>query len=280
MIKYITYILVLCLLSSCSFFQSRSDDTLLARVGDSHLYESEISSLQSNEFSSTDSLMFKQQYINSWAKQELLLQKAVLNINQEELEIEKRLEAYRRSLMIHAYEQKLIQQSMDTLVLQEHLQNYYAQHTEDYLLSEKILKVMFLKASQMAPKLDSISDWFFDKDTLRIDLIEAYSHQYAKRFYNNPKEWLTWEDFEEIFPSELDISRLSVKKNTMLLKDSLDVYLVRLHNLKDQGEIAPLEYVVDEIKSILLNQRKLKTLEVIQSKLLEDAKRSKQFEIY
>jgi len=278
--KYICHILLLCILSSCSFFQSHSGDTLLARVGDSHLYESEINSLQSNEFSSADSLMFKQQYINSWAKQELLLQKAVLNINQEGLEIEKRLEAYRRSLMIHAYEQKLIQQGMDTLVLDEQLQNYYEQHTEDYLLSEKILKVMFLKASQMAPKLDSISDWFFDKDTLRLDLIEAYSHQYAKRFYNNPKEWLTWEDFEDIFPSDLDISRLSAKKNTMLIKDSLDVYLVRLHHLKEQGQIAPLEYVSDEIKSILLNQRKLKTLEVIQSKLLEDAKKSKQFEIY
>ena len=278
--KYFLHISLICVLSSCSFFQTESDDLLLARVGDSQLYESQVNLPQNGELSSYDSLVFKQQYIYNWAKQELLLQKAVLNINQEALEIEKRLKAYRRSLMIHAYEQKLIQQSLDTLVLEDELKSYYNEHAEDYLLSEKIIKVMFLKASVMAPKLDAISDWFFDADTLKVDLIESYSHQYAKRFYNNPEEWLIWEDFQEIFSSDLDISSLSPKKNTLLLEDSLNVYLVRLHDLKLQGEIAPLEYVADEIKSILLNQRKLKSLEVIQSKLLEDAKTSKQFEIY
>ena len=39
------------------------------------------------------------------------IQKAVLNINQDQLEIDKRLESYRRSLLIHAYEQKLIGQN-------------------------------------------------------------------------------------------------------------------------------------------------------------------------
>ena len=279
MIKSFYYIFIVIILSSCSFFE-RTDDILLARLGDSYLYESDVKSLHNSELTTSDSLAFRQQYINNWAQQELLLQKAVLNINQEELEIEERLEAYRRSLLIHAYEQKLIQQSVDTLVLLDHLQAYYEQHTDDYLLADKIIKVMFVKASVMAPKLDSLEIWLFDKDTLHIDRIEAYCHQYSKRFYNNPDEWLTWKDFEEVFPSEFDISLLSMKKNTMLLKDTLDVYLLRLMDVKEQAEIAPLEYVEEEIKSILLYQRKLKTVEVIQTKLLEDAKQAKQFEIY
>jgi len=278
-IKSFYYIFIVIILSSCSFFE-RTDDILLARLGDSYLYESDVKSLHNSELTTSDSLAFRQQYINNWAQQELLLQKAVLNINQEELEIEERLEAYRRSLLIHAYEQKLIQQSVDTLVLLDHLQAYYEQHTDDYLLADKIIKVMFVKASVMAPKLDSLEIWLFDKDTLDIDRIEAYCHQYSKRFYNNPDEWLTWKDFEEVFPSEFDISLLSMKKNTMLLKDTLDVYLLRLMDVKEQAEIAPLEYVEEEIKSILLYQRKLKTVEVIQTKLLEDAKQAKQFEIY
>ena len=67
---------------------------------------------------------------------------------------------------------------------------------------------------------------------------------------------------------------------TMILKDSLDGYFIRIMNLKEQGEIAPIEYVKEEIKSILLNQRKLKTVEVIKTKLFEDAKQSNQLEIY
>ena len=273
------YIILVFLLSSCSTFET-NDDVLIARLGDSYLYEHQVTSLINNKLSSIDSFTFIQQYVNNWAQEELLLQKAVLNINQDQLEIDKRLESYRRSLLIHAYEQKLIEQSLDTLILEEQLQSYYSLHADDYILADKITKVMFVKTSIMAPKLDSLETWLFDKDTLLIDAIETYCHQYAKRFYYNPNEWLMWSDFQQIFSNELDISTLSMKNNTMILKDTLDVYFIRLINHRDQGEIAPLEYVKEEIKSILLNQRKLKTVEVIKTKLFEDAKQSNQFEIY
>ena len=273
------YFIVVLLLSSCSNFET-NDKVLLARLDDSYLYEHQVRSMINSNLSAVDSSIFIQQYINNWAKEELLLKKAALNINQDQLEIDKRLESYRRSLLIHAYEQKLIEQSLDTIVLKDQLQLYYRQHVDDYLLADKIIKVIFVKTSIIAPKLDSLKSWLFDNDTLYIDAIETYCHQYAKRFYYNPNEWLIWSDFQQIFSNELDISSLSMKNNTMILKDTLDIYFIRLINLRDQGEIAPLEYVKEEIKSILLNQRKLKTVEVIKTKLFEDAKQSNQFEIY
>ena len=103
------------ILSSCSLFE-RTDDILLARLGDSYLYESEVKSILNSSLSSADSLAFTQQYIQNWAQEELLLQKAELNIDLSKLDLDQRLEDYRRSLLIHAYEQKLIQQSKDTLV--------------------------------------------------------------------------------------------------------------------------------------------------------------------
>ena len=101
------YIFLVFLLSSCSTFEN-NDGILIARLGDSYLYEHQVTSLINIKSSYIDSLTFIQQYINNWAQEELLLQKAVLNINQDKLEIDKRLESYRRSLLIHAYEQKLI----------------------------------------------------------------------------------------------------------------------------------------------------------------------------
>ncbi len=273
------YIILIFLLSSCSSFEN-NDKVVIARLGDSYLYEDQVTSIIKSKLSSVDSLTFIKQFINKWAQEELLLQKAVLNINQDQLEIDKRLESYRRSLLIHAYEQKLIEQSLDTLILEDQLESYYNQHTDDYILADKMTKVIFVKTSIMAPKLDSLESWLFDKDTLLIDAIETYCHQYSKRFYYNPNEWLIWDDFKQVFPSEFDVSTLSLTNNTMILKDSLDVYFIRLLNYKEQGEIAPLEYVKEEIKSILLNQRKIKTVELIKTKLFEDAKQSSRFEIY
>ena len=266
-------------MSSCSLFE-RTDDILLARLGDSYLYESDLKSILNKDLSSADSLAFIQQYAQNWAQEELLLQKAELNINFSELDIDQRLEDYRRSLLIHAYEQKLIQQNIDTLISDIALQNYYKDHSDDYILADEIAKLMLIKVSVIAPELDSIKKWVFAKDLLNLEAIEAYAHQYAKRFYYNPNEWLNWREFEAFLPNIPEKTEYFNQSNTLYFKDSLDVYFVRLFEQKEQGEIAPLEYVEEEIKSILLNQKKLKTVDVIQSKLLEDAKKSKQFEIY
>ncbi len=273
------YTIVLTILSSCSLFE-RTDDILLARLDDAYLYESDVNALLYKDLSSADSLAFIQQYIYNWAQEELLLKKAELNIDFSEFDIEQRLEDYRRSLLIHAYEQKLIKQNNDTLIESTSIQNYYQQHADDYILAEDIVKLMMVKVSEIAPELDSIKHWVFTKDSLNLEAIEAYAHQYAKRFYYNPNEWLNWREFVAFLPETSSNSSFFKQSNTLHLKDSLDVYFVRLFDRRIQGEIAPVEYVQEEIKSILLNQKKLKTVDVIQSKLLEDAKRSKQFEIY
>jgi hypothetical protein len=266
-------------LSSCSFSKS-SDDVLLARVGDSYLYKSDIQSLQLLNESRPDSMIYVQQYIKNWAEQKLLLEKALMNVNQDELEIDSRITDYKNSLLIHAYEQKLIQHSIDTLLALDDIKNYYNAHADDYYLAEKIIKIMFIKASLIAPKLDSLELWVFQEDTLQIAKIEEYSHKYSKRFYYNINEWVNWSDFTDVFPAQFDLSSLTMSNNTMLLKDITDVYLLRLIDEKKQSEIAPLDYVQEKIKSILLNQKKTNTIEYIKLKLFEDAKKTKEFEIY
>lgn len=271
------YILLILILSSC-FFNDRSDDTLLARVGDSKLYYYELS-IPDNLLPS-DSMAFIQQYIYNWAQEELILQKAELNINTKNLNLEKRLEDYRRSLLIHAYEQKLIQQELDTVVSLEEMTDYHNLHKEDYILSKKIAQILFLQLSNLAPELDAIKNQVLYADSIDLIAIEEYAHLYSKRYYYNNSEWLDWSDVINVLPNTHYLQDLSLKNNTIQIDDSLDVYLIRLIDLKDVNEIAPLEFVQEEIKSILLNQRKLKTIDYIQSKLLEDAKQSQQFEIY
>lgn len=279
MFKFFIYTLAIAILSSCSFFE-RTDDILIARLNDSYLYESDVTSILNKDLSSADSSTLVQQYIINWAQEELLLQKAELNIDFSEFEIDKRLEDYRRSLLIHAYEQKLIHQTIDTLVTLSSIESYYQQHTDDYILAQDIVKLMLIKVSEVAPELDSIQEWVFSDEFLNLDAIEAYAHQYAKRFYYNPKEWLNWSEFIDFLPQANLETIFFQKNNTLQFKDSLDLYFIRIIDKRVHGELAPLEYVEEEIKSILLNQKKLKTVDVIQSKLLEDAKKSNQFEIY
>ena len=55
-------------------------------------------------------------YIDKWVRNQLLLEKAVLNLDQDRHEIRKQLEEYRTFLLINKYQQELILQKLDTII--------------------------------------------------------------------------------------------------------------------------------------------------------------------
>ena len=100
-----------------------SDDKLLVALYDKELYFSEISKALPNEQS--DSAVFVQSYIDSWIKKQLLVAQAEMNLTDALKDVESRINDYRNSLLIYAYQQELIKQNFDTVVSKEELQNYY-----------------------------------------------------------------------------------------------------------------------------------------------------------
>ena len=69
------------LLASCGFFQSKNSKGEIARVGDEYLYQSDIDEL-TFDLNPEDSDEIAQNYIDSWIKEKLLLQKALQNLKE------------------------------------------------------------------------------------------------------------------------------------------------------------------------------------------------------
>ena len=65
---------------SCQLPESNSD-RIVARVNDNFLYASELTKNIKQNLSSADSAAMAMNFINTWAKQQLLLEKAVFNLN-------------------------------------------------------------------------------------------------------------------------------------------------------------------------------------------------------
>ena len=75
----------------------------IARVQDRYLYTSDISQLLSDNINSADSATLVKNYIHSWAKEQLLLDKAVFNLNNaQQDELEELIRRYRNDLAVVA----------------------------------------------------------------------------------------------------------------------------------------------------------------------------------
>ena len=98
-----------------------SEDKLLVSLYDKELYFSEISNSFPEE---SDSVTFIQSYVDSWIKKQLLVAQAEMNLTDALKNVEGRIDDYRSSLLIYAYQQELINQNFDTTILSQDVDGY------------------------------------------------------------------------------------------------------------------------------------------------------------
>ena len=82
--------------------------------------------------------------------------------------------------------------------------------------------------------------------------------------------------FQNILTKELNLN----KKNFFVLKDSLQVYLLKVFDYKKYNSIAPYDVVEGNIERILINQKKLIFFKDFDKEILDDAIQTNKFEIF
>lgn len=75
-------------------------------------------------------------------------------------------------------------------------------------------------------------------------------------------------------------NELLKKSNFVQLKDSLNLYLMKINDILSPNDYAPLEYVQPTVNQIVINKRKLELIKQLENDIIKDANRNKQFEAY
>ena len=272
------------LVSCNSFFNFNGDEEEepLARVGDSYLYKSDLEDLLQNNATKEDSAFFVANYINRWASKQLLLSKAKINLPEDELADFDRLVAdYRADLYTRAYIDALVQQANDTAVSNEQLRQFYNTEKNSFKLNEKVVQLrfvglpnQFLNKSEVVEKIKR----FEEKDKEYLDSIAVQ----FKKIHFNDSVWVSASRvIQEIPPLNYQNIDKHLKKSQFFeLRDSLGVYLVKVINVLEEDEVAPLSYIAPKIKQVILNRRRLDYIRKLETEIIDEAIKKNEFEVY
>jgi len=166
-------ILSIFLLFSCSMFEENISEVSIARVEDKFLYQSDLEGIVPIETTEEDSALIVNNYIQGWVKDNLILQKAELNLREDQKNVQKQLEDYRKSLIIYAYEKELIKQRLDTSVSATEIQDFYDNNDQNFELKNDIVKVRYLKVNKNAPQIKNIRKLYKSKKEAEIACMRA-----------------------------------------------------------------------------------------------------------
>ncbi|MGI8893411.1 MAG: hypothetical protein ACR2GN_08115 [Bacteroidia bacterium] len=271
------------LFASCDFLvkKQESNSENIARVGDYYLDRAEIYNLVPPGTPEADSLLLTQNFIDNWVRQKVVLVKAESNLNSDQKDVDRQLQEYKNSLIVYAFEQELIRQKLDTAVTANEIEKFYERNLGTFELKDNIIKMIYLKVSNDTPKLDKVKQWYRSGSAKDRQLLEDYARQYALNYYFDDETWLIFDDLLKEVPLTLYDKEQFLKNNRFIeISDSVNTYLVNIKGFKIKSGTSPLAFEKENIKSMILNQRKLQLLKEMEQDAYQEAVRKSTFEIY
>jgi hypothetical protein len=229
-----------------------------------------------------DSAAIMTSYINRWATQKLLMEGALQNLpERKQEEFSKLVEQYKNDLYTKAYLDALVKKSIDTTVSDEEALKFYEANKESYKLNDDLIQFRYISMPLNPINLDTIIKRFkrFElKDQWYLDSIAVQ----FKSYLLNDSIWVKLNSVIDKVPviTPDNKNQLLKKTNFLQLKDSINLYLVSVKDVKIRNEYAPLEYVNSSINQIVINKRKLELIKQLKYEITKDAIKNNQFEIY
>jgi len=265
--------------SSCQLFEPKDSREALARVGENFLYAEDIEEI-AVEGDSVETGLLVQNYIDNWVKEQLVLQKALQNLSAQQVDFQEQLDNYKNSLLIYAYENLLVKQKLDTAVSDKELKKFYNNNEQNFKLKEQLIKGKLVQLLNSAPMQDSLNTWIFSDEYDYSEKLNDYCTQFAMNCNLDTSKWIPFSAIRNLLPFTYQLEQVEINLGKNVLSDTLQTTVINVMKQRFPGEMAPLSYVTDQIKSIIRNKRKLQLLSKAREEIFEEATLKEQYEIY
>ena len=275
------YIILFFLFFSCDNYFKNQSNIDVARVEDEYLTQFEIESIFENSTNLADSTMVLNNYINNWAANKLLIQRALLNLTEKnQNRIQDLVDDYKSDILINSYIDAMVNENMNLEVSSYELDSLYDNYKETFKLTEELFKIRFIYISNLNPDIRLFKKKLrrFNNDDIKY--LDSLSFQF-NRFSLNDSVWRNKNEVFYQLPNLKKVNKYMLKKSNFIeIKDSLGLYLINISDMLKTNQYAPLEYVSETLKRMVINKRKLVFIDQLRKDITKDAIKNKNFEIY
>lgn len=266
------YTILLLFIISCNY-NLKNNDGYVARVGDEFLSVEEIQELVPKNLNKQDSIRIVNNVIEEWATSKLLIQNAIINLTEiEKSQIDNKSEKYRENLIISEYRNKISNNNPDTSASKDEIELFFSENSKNFKLFEEIIKGRYVKLNKNTFNINEIKRRFRRFNQSDKSFFDSISIQLLN-YYLNDSIWINKNLFFNKIPSlEYDQS-LRISKNNLFYvqEDSLALYLIKINNYKKADDYAPLEYIYNRIKEVIVSKKRIDYLNKIDKELIGDA---------
>ena len=272
------FIFTALLFTSCSNISDNNSNDLIARAGENFLYQNQLPSFSSEQ----DSILRYLNYIERWAKENILYDLSLTNLSQSKKnDLDLLVEKYKVDLYINSYKDLIVNSRIDSIVTDQEIESFYKMNIDNFKLNENLLKYRYLRVPSDNINISRIRRYIQRLNESDREFLDSLNFQFADLKINDTV-WFT----EREVISSIEFINQKNKSNYMRINrlyefedDQYTNYFI-VKDLLKSGNIPPLSYLYDRIKSNIINQRKLNLIQNINKEILNDALKSSKYEVF
>lgn len=276
--------LILIFIACACSTNTLSEDKVLAKYKEEELRLSDIAETLSSIKGNKDSILMVNNLVEKWLKNKILLDQATETNKIDLNSIDIKVNEYKNALMIYEFQKKLISETLDTSISEKEYSEFYNSHQQDFELRQNIVKGILIKAKENEYGLQKLSKEI--KKSTNCDqsaiLAKEFCIKFAKEFTIETQNWITFDALAKGSPF-LKIQNKTdwlIHNNLSLISEQGYSYLIHICECKLENRISPIDYVKEQIKSIILNARKEKILADFEQDIYKKALSEKQIQKY
>lgn len=202
-----------------------------------------------------------------------MLQKAEEQLPKSEKDVAKLLEDYRMQLLVFRYENKFVEERLDTTVSVMERQEYYNAHPGSFEGKNGVFKGRVVKMQNSSPNLQVMRKLAKGREIEDLEALEELAYNSAYKYSNYNNNWVDLNIVAKETGASLDELQqlMASRKGVVEVQDTVYTNIVQVLEYVAPGEVTPFEYNSEKIKEIIISKRKQELLAALQRDILNDA---------
>ena len=264
-------------LSSCN------NDKIVASVGEVELTENDAFILMQHAGLSIDSINDYKAFVNQWVENEVFKAEMKQKYPNDAWRlITLRSESFKGDLAQYYLEEIELKKQLDTIVTADEVVNYYNEHKDEFILHDYIVKALYIKIpAEVDFKPKKIHQTYLLKNDKDIIEVNSYAKLYAANFYYNDSTWIYFDELAKDIPlTKYNVDNIILNRTKTYFSDENYTYFLNIIDFKLKDEAPPVDFLQNEIKSIIVANRLHTLKEKNESVLIQRLKKNYEINIH
>ncbi len=274
------FLAILPSIHSCAYFHGQ-EKVPLAKVGNNVLYLSELQNKIPKGITEEDSILLSEDYIKRWINKGLLILKANENLTISQRDLAREMEEYRNSLIIFRYQNELMKEKLDTNVSEQEIDDYYLASEKDFIQNADLVKAIYVKIPLHVHRPERVMAFCESSSSQNLKELDEFCRKNSGVYRTYLDQWVEAGTLFQHLPSRPEnLSSFLSRYSRWEFRDSGFFNLISIKDYSPAGSIAPVDYVRNEIKEIIVNKRKTEFLKKLEDDVFLEGIKNNKFIIY